>query len=154
MVKTDGISGSFIPTIAPVLPLYSPSMMRTSPPYVNGVISLMNNSLVRVPDVLSAIRQSAIRQLLLKQYPTMDRKTDGPASVKMPSSRHPEIDRFQSSRQDLSPKKALPSGSVVACGMPGVGDSVRARWVTLRGTPTKVSSTTTLNFRRSFSSTA
>jgi hypothetical protein len=34
---------------------------------------------------------------------------------------------------------ALPPGSVVACGMPGAGagDSVRARGVTLRGTPTK-----------------
>jgi hypothetical protein len=64
------------------------------------------------------------RQLLLKQYPAMDCETDGLASAKMPSSRHPEIDRFQSSRQDLSPKNAFPPGSVVACGMPGAGDGI------------------------------
>jgi hypothetical protein len=37
----------------------------------------------------------------------MDRETDGPASVGMPSSRLPKIDRFQSGTQDLSPKTPL-----------------------------------------------
>jgi hypothetical protein len=58
-------------------------------------------------------------------------------------------------RQRLS-TNAFPSGIVVACGVSGTGDSVRARWVTLRagGLILEASSARTLNFRLSRCSTA